>query len=181
MVACLPSTLSFDYSPCEYQQIPSENLYGISCLKGEPSDILEAFHRNSNNSEINFLDIVFLNDLTDDNLAEILEVVAFASANVTRMAFMDLPKVEKVPAALQKFPKLNTLTIQNTGITTIPSGSMVSPSHSYISLYDNKKLTNIEVGAFQGCFSNSSATCSIISIHLKLFLFINLFHLQYLR
>ena len=124
----------------------------VDCVFQNSSEVLEAFRRNKNNTEIKDLYITFLDDMTDEILEEILEIVASsASGNISHLVLRDLPLVTKIPAAIRRLSNLKNLFVgYMNSIDTIPSGSIVSNPNSSLSFDFLGNLNVIEPGAFLG-------------------------------
>ena len=157
MVTCLTKAQSFDYSPCTYG--PEYDFYhAADCMEGNASEVLDAFRRNGNNSDIDSLNLQNMTDMTDGMLAEIMGVVAAsASQNVRQIILGDLKIMEMLPEALMEFTNLQHLFLfRNDALKILPYGSLTLPSRSLTQLYCyyHPNLQVIEGGAFQGMAYN---------------------------
>jgi len=150
-----------DYSPCYYKPYyESDNAGQIICDGAIASDVLDAFRRNSNNSNIDVLYLWNMNDMTTHMLTKIVDIVAkSASQNVWRIEMENFQKVTKVPKSLRRFTNLQHLRFKRIGgMKVLPSGSITVSAdflgHIYCS--DNPNLKVIKRGAFQGNFNGTN-------------------------
>jgi len=140
-----------DYSPCKFG--PGTGvIFAVQCSDGNPSEMLEAFRRNINNSYVYELWFAGVDDMSDDILEEIVDVVtSAASNNILQIILAGLPKVEKIPTAIRQFVNLRALDITQTGIKILPAGSMVlSQSVTDVNCDWNPNLEVIEPGFLRG-------------------------------
>ena len=143
-----------NYYPCLY--------YGSDYIKCSPiwalplpdsRRILERFRQNENNTDFQIVSFYDLEDMTNEILTQIMDIIT--THNADRMITIEqwtLPKVDRVPQKLWQFPNLQYFQFINTGIKTLPYGSMNFSSNSLqeIQCYSNSQLEVIEPGAFQG-------------------------------
>lgn len=157
VLMCSPNAQSIDYSPCTYGT-SSRYHNVVRCDGNVAAEVLDVFQRNKNNPNITALYLWSIDDLTDEILEEILEIVALsASRNVVEISLRFLPKVQKVPEAIQRFTSIHWFNLYSSdGIQILPSGSMVFSSNyvNEINICYNPNLEAIEPGAFQGDFSS---------------------------
>ena len=103
-VTWLPVAQSIDYSPCAYYVTPG-NARQISCERDAASQVLEAFRRNGNFADIDEVYLWFIDDLTDDDLAEILNIVASsASHQVSRISCLSFPSWKRYRKLFRNSP-----------------------------------------------------------------------------
>jgi len=159
-----------DYSPCKYDCDMDGN-YTIDC-EGRliASEVLAAFRRNQNNTNIDVL--IFNNmddDMTDDIFNEILEIVASAASHrVSTINIKQIPKLTKFPEAIRQFLNLNNVgLIMLHGIKRISHGSINFPIKSPTEFYFiySENLSVIEPGAFQGFFNGSVMSLSLTNLN----------------
>ena len=161
MVAYLGNALAYyDYSPCYY---PNSGYFGqpVDCDDKPALQVLEAFKRNRDNMGVAAINFYSLHDMTDDILAQILDIISQASnETLTDIVLLGLPRLEKIPEGLERFQRLKTFEFNNNdGLKTIKSGAF-SSSLIYLNLGSNYNLETIEPGAFQG----ELRQCSIWSL-----------------
>ena len=124
----------------------------VDCVFKNSSEVLEAFRRNKNNTEIEVLYLNYLDDMTDEILEEILEIVASsASDNLFHLQLMQLGLVTRIPEAVKLLKNLQILYIGHMNrIQILPAGYIVSNNLSSVALNHLGNLSVIEPGAFQG-------------------------------
>jgi len=153
------SVVSNDYSPCTYGSGSSYD-YAIDCTDVSGSEMLNAFRRNKDNTNINGLHFSKINDDNiDDILAEIIEIVASTAGDrVHKLAFFRIPKLTKVPRAVRKLRYLNFVSFdQNEALKILTSGSLSVSARMAPNVYFtyNPDLYQIERGTFQGNLNGS--------------------------
>ena len=120
--------------------------------------MLDAFRRNDDNAAIEILHLQEIDDMTDDILAEIVDIVASAAAaSVLRINLWQLDRVAKIPEAVGRFTSLQYFDVElMSGIKTLPSGSSTFTSDDLQEIYvEFTSLEVIEPGAFQGIINNN--------------------------
>ena len=145
-------TAELDYSPCSYNKYNNQ----IYCEYSNALKVLNAFRRNRGNPDIDILRLERVANMTDDILAEIVDIVASAaSENVRTISLWFLENVEKIPEAISQFRKLQVFHIEYLyGIKVLPEGSMKFTSDNLNSIVcAHTNLQAIEPGAFQGITS----------------------------
>ena len=136
-----------DYSPCKYHQ------QRIDCVNANAPQVLDAFHRNENNTDIRSLYVQNVVDMTDDILEEMVNIIASAAYdNIQTISVDSLGLIERVPAIIQHLPDLQLLYLMyNEGMTILPAGSLNFSSNSLKTI--DCSFCNIgvvEIGAFHG-------------------------------
>lgn len=138
------------YSPCRHDDGNS-----VDCAYKSASEVLAAFHRNRNDADIERLFLRNITDMTDDILAEILDIVSTsASHKVHEIGLSVLPEVREVPESLMKFTNLESLYLEAMDkFKILPFGSIALPTNlTEIICVFNHNLKLIESGAFQGIY-----------------------------
>lgn len=155
---CFANAQPIDYSPCTYGPFSKYKKNVVRCNGSATTQVFDAIRRNKDNSDIDALYLWNMDDLTDKMLDEILQIIASsASQNVVEINLRFLPKVKKAPGALQRFPNIHWFNFNfNDGLNKLPFGAVnfSSDSVNEINCYNNPNLEEIELGAFQGDFSN---------------------------
>jgi len=147
-----------DYSPCKHYDGNS-----IDCADHTAFHVLNAFRRNRDNGDLEMIYLREIADMTDDILAEILDIVsASASHSVREIGLSILPQVAKVPGSLKNFTNLQTLYLEGMDrFKTLPFASLtLPPSLTEIVCVFNHNLESIESGAFQGNFDGTAINLS---------------------
>lgn len=157
-LACLSAgAVGLDYSPCIYQQ------QRIDCSNTNALQVLDAFHRNANNTAVTSLHLQYVAGMTDAILDEILHIIASSALEHFQEVSVDsLEKIEKIPAIIEHFPNLRLLYFMyNQKMKILPTGSLNFKS-SGLQTIDCSfcELELIEPGAFHGtrlgCFTSIS-------------------------
>jgi len=153
MMATFAQTTSYDYSPC-YSDV---YVYGtvIACENVSAVEVLAAFHRNQNNTNIYGLQMSEMrDDMTDDIMNEILA----ASSSVKMLSLLNIPKLTRIPEAVRQLPDVEWLILMGFDeMKSLARGSVAFSDQIpfLIGIYFNAKLEVIEPGAFQGDFNST--------------------------
>ena len=113
---------------------------------------MDAFRRNKNNSDVEQLEMVFVTDMSDSILEEILNIVAVSADKVRYISLDTAKQLEGIPKVVRTFTNLENFQIFfNDGIKILPEGSMTFSSDNLRTVYcSSGNLEVIEPGAFQG-------------------------------